>query len=162
MKSKCQWPDCGQKIEHDDLMANTKCICPTCNRETYLIPEINLKSFILGLKSILTPLYSIYFDTNAVNPKSSSPYKFVLSFARAIYLVFAAWLLLALVFVLLQLDLSPTGHGGEGNGFAFIADHPRILGGASLFCMWLFIYWGYKITRVIFDIAEYLRQIAAK
>jgi len=166
MKSKCQWPDCGQKIEHDATLANTKIVCPSCNRDTYLTPEPDLKrSFLSVLKSIFTPLYSIYFDVNAVKPGAASPYKFVLSFARAIYLFFAVLFLIAFVLVLLQLKFvsaSDNGTSVSDSWYLFVATHPRIVGTLALAYVWVFVYWAYKITRVLFDIAEYLRQIASK
>ena len=169
MKSKCQWPDCGQKFEYDETLAEQKYTCPTCNRITYLIPQVDLKlSMFLAIKNFIISLWSIYFDTKSIKPDLSSPYKFVLAFARTIYIVIASWLLFFVVILLLHLQFTNTTINSSeitANGVSwldYINSHFRLFVAFIIFNIWLFVYWWYKITSVIFDIAEYLRQIASK
>ena len=163
MKTKCQWPDCGQKIEYDETMANQKYICPACKREIYLIPQLDLKhAFGAGIKSFFRSLYSVYFDTKAVKPTATSPYQFVMGLARAIYIFVAGWLLVCFILIMLQCHFASDNSSETMGLWEQIMNYPRLSGTLSCLVAWLVIYWGYKLTRVIFDIAEYLRQIANK
>ena len=36
LKTKCNSSDCNQPIEFDELLLNTQCLCPSCNRNIVL------------------------------------------------------------------------------------------------------------------------------
>ena len=36
-KTTCSWPDCGQRVEFDETLTNTIILCPSCNRNVYLV-----------------------------------------------------------------------------------------------------------------------------
>ena len=48
-KIKCNWPDCGQKIEFDDTHKNTTTSCPACGRETHLFVKEPNKFSVWGM-----------------------------------------------------------------------------------------------------------------
>jgi len=167
MKIKCQWPDCGQKIEFDAAHANQKTLCPACQREIYLVPEKNsFSNFLLTMNSICSSIVSIYLDEKSIIPTKESPYRFILGFAKVCYLTFQSILLFSLSFyfyaVLFNLHLDSTSSDSNLSIFDAVASHPHIFKILISLWLWLVTYWTYKLIRVVFDIAEYLRQIASK
>ena len=161
-KCYCKWPDCKQRMEFGDELKGTKYKCPSCERETYLIPEISIPTQIIkSAESIGEYIICGYFDTDSVNPDNNSPYKFILSFYRIAYLTFA-WLIIGLgILTLFNLHYSDD-QSSDSNIYTFFLLHPKISKITIVLFLWSIGYWGYKTTRVIFDIAEYLRKISNK
>ena len=60
-KTKCDWPDCDQNIEFDETLNNTKCVCPSCNRETYLMADEKNSSAIIKKDEFKTTFFLCLF-----------------------------------------------------------------------------------------------------
>ena len=158
----CKWPDCNQKLEFGDELKGTKYKCPSCERETYLIPKLStVAQIIKSLKTFGKYIIRGYFDTDSVKPPFDSPYKIILTFYHVAYFIFACMILLAGWLVLLNLHYG-NGQSEDSDIYTFFLLHPKISKITIVLFLWSIGYWGYKTTRVIFDIAEYLRKISNK
>ena len=182
----CCYPECGKPFTYAEADSGKTYTCPHCNGTLVLakLPSFLSKAWpaicqwlserwtdlCLTMKDVwtkgLVPLFNcicqflsdfflIYFDTKALKPDKSSPYHVVIGFIGLVYRIWALiWLMVGLVGILQQFhylrDISLV------NGFNPVG---LMLGWIGV---WLLTYLGYKLARVIFDIAEYLRQINNK
>ena len=144
MKTQCSYADCNQSFEYGPEYEGKVLPCSACGRPV-VFPA---KPFGQKVADWFKESFRIYFDTNSVNPDASSPYLVVIRVCCYTYRFFAAMLLISLPLTLYCLTPIPSD-----DGFYFPIAH---------IAAWLLLYLPYKLARVIFDIAEYLRQINAK
>ena len=123
-----------------------------------------------GLGKTFERMLDVIFDRKSVEPPDDSPYKAIIGIIYFVYVVIMGSVfvvtiigVLASPFVSIKEDwwkvtgfvtaLKVIGFGiGKGVGVSLLAF-------CSFWISWLFIHIPYKIVRVIFDIAEYTRQI---
>ena len=162
LKTTCRSPECQQPIEYPAEMGGQPTSCPSCGI-TLLLPELPfwdrapwcvLKRifmwvcyFFEGLYYSLKGCFDVYFDTKSPQPDNTSPYYIVLRFMRTLYNMLATLWLIGMVSFPFSLNYPDDSSKLVISYFAWV-------GG------WLLFYFGYKLVRVIFDIAEYSRQIA--
>lgn len=146
MRTKCYYSDCGQPIEYPEEYAGKVFPCPVCNRNM-IFPSLNGFQWLKQ-----TILFRIYFDMDSVNPDRNSPYFVINKFLTYLYRLFAIIYLMALP---IALTITFIDSIREGTYDVIYWPFAAIFG-------WLAFYIYYKLVRIIFDIAEYLRQLTLK
>jgi hypothetical protein len=152
-------------MEFDDALIGTKYNCPACGRETYLLVENSIlveNPIWLAMEAVGKSVLSWYFDTNSVSPSKKSPYNIIIIFCHGAYVIFSTMMLIVGLLYLLPIEISPSTVNGGPGYLSFFESHLKLLKLFSIFFVWFSGYWLYKIIRVIFDIAEYLRQLVNK
>lgn len=143
MKMICSYADCNQPIEYGPEHEGKVLPCPSCGR-ALVFPSKPVGQKILQW---IEGFFRIYFDTASVNPDASSPYIVIIRICCYTYRFIAALLLLSLPLAFCDPHLSSDA---------------RFYFPIAAVLAWLLLYLPYKLARVIFDIAEYLRQIKNK
>lgn len=178
MKTTCDYLNCKQKIEYDKSMSGQVIPCPVCNRPTTLPKaplQVSLPKFT-GFGKFWSALIDVYFDRKAVAPDKESPYYFIIALVYALYciavVILLASVLIFSIFATLGILTAAYFEIRQAHGFSAIIQALLKTCGSPLvsyisiiigtFFFWAAIHISYKVTRVIFDIAEYTRLTVPK